>query len=116
MKIVVCGGRDFVDYDKLSRRLNALHENRPIELLVHGGARGADFLAGQWAEITGVKAQVVKADWTAHGKKAGFLRNLKMLEDYKPEMVVAFRGGKGKERAHMVEIAKRARIRTLQIW
>lgn len=114
MKIIVCGGRDFIDYGKLSHHLDALHENRPIELLVHGGARGADFLAWMWAEIRGVKAQAVKADWTAHGKKAGFLRNLKMIEDHSPEMVVAFRGGKGT--AHMVEIAKRAGINTIQIW
>jgi hypothetical protein len=36
----------------------------------------------------------VPAEWETHGRKAGPIRNARMLE-HKPDLVVAFPGGKG---------------------
>lgn len=46
--------------------------------LVHGGAKGADRLAGRWAESKGIGTIVVPADWS-QGKIAGHLRNWEMM-------------------------------------
>lgn len=55
----------------------------------------------------GITVEPHPADWKRHGRAAGPIRNQKMLEE-KPEMVVAFPGGKGT--ADMVKKAGQAGI------
>jgi len=51
-------------------------------------------------------------NWKTHGKKAGILRNIYMLENSKPDTVLAFPGGKGT--AHMIKISKAAGVSVIQ--
>lgn len=97
MRVVVTGGRDFADMDLVNRVLLVLAQWDPdgIEALAHGGASGADALADAFCKRCGVPVDVFPADWDAHGKAAGPLRNQRMLDTFKPELVVAFAGGKG---------------------
>ena len=94
-RVLVCGGRNFDDYDTVKTVLSALHTTRRITLLIHGGASGADTLAGQWARRHQIPVKVFPADWDTYGKGAGPLRNQQMLQQGKPDMVVAFKGGRG---------------------
>lgn len=48
--------------------------------IVHGGAHGADSIAGAIARERGYTEEVHPADWETHGKKAGFLRNTEMIK------------------------------------
>lgn len=48
-RIVVTGGRNYADRDAVFAALNRLHAKHPITTLAHGGARGADALAAEWA-------------------------------------------------------------------
>ena len=107
MKIIVCGGRNFNDVDLLCQALDAACRSYSITEIIEGGARGADYLAGFWADKKGLKHTVVMADWDKHGKAAGPIRNQQML-DLKPDAVMAFPGGKGTE--HMTHIATKAGI------
>jgi len=75
--------------------LDALHGSRGIALLIHGASRGADRLADAWAKSRGVPVQSCPADWDAHGKSAGPMRDTVMLVDYCPTLVLAFPGGRG---------------------
>jgi hypothetical protein len=104
-RVLVCGGRDFDDHDLMFRVLNGILSDRWGEglTIIHGGARGADRLAGSWAEYKGVDVEVYLADWNKHGKQAGYIRNSQMLEEGQPDLVVAFEGGRGT--AMMVELA-----------
>lgn len=95
MKVIVCGGRDFTNEWLLNEWLDATHSETPITTLVQGGAMGADSLARQWARSRGVLVITVEADWTKHGKAAGPIRNQRMLDEHKPELVIAFNGGRG---------------------
>jgi hypothetical protein len=113
MKVLVCGGRFYLDYKKVKQVLDAAHKAEPIKMLIHGGARGADTMAGVWAEETGVQIWVFEAEWGKYGKRAGYLRNKKMLDTSKPDLVIAFPGGRGTEM--MVDIAQKARVRTVVI-
>lgn len=88
---LVCGGRDFRDRDLLFRTLDDLH----ISCVVHGGADGADRLAGEWAIARKVPEVIVPAQWDGHGRAAGVIRNGWMLKFTKVEHVVAFPGGRG---------------------
>lgn len=94
MRVLVCGGRDFNDPTLLNNALDQLHKQHGFTTLVHGDARGADRLAHQWATNNNVTPEPHPADWKKHGKAAGPIRNREML-DTKPDLVVAFPGGKG---------------------
>lgn len=102
MRIIVCGGRDFKDYEFLWTVLDDIHKTTPITELIHGAAKGADAFAHIWAVRRSVPVTPVPADWKRHGSKAGPLRNLQML-DMQVSCVVAFPGGRGT--AHMVQSA-----------
>ena len=112
---LVCGGRDLDvrDYVHVARVLDALHGAIAIGLVVHGGARGADRLAGRWAFARGIIARVFPADWSRHGKAAGMIRNRAMLEDGRPDVVVAFPGGRGT--ANMVALALKRSVPVLRV-
>jgi YspA, cpYpsA-related SLOG family len=94
MKIVVCGGRDFADVALFNRTLDRLHKKRPITMVLHGGALGADDFAGDWARRNGIPYQVFYPHWVGEGKAAGPLRNGRMLDE-RPDLLVAFPGGRG---------------------
>jgi len=94
-KVLVCGGRDFRDVDGLTEALNKFHKEQPVSLLIHGAARGADGLAGLWANLRGIACRPYPADWSAHGRAAGPIRNKQMLDDGDPDVVIAFPGGAG---------------------
>jgi len=94
MKVLVCGGRDFTDKAWLWSVLDAKHLALPIRMIIQGEARGADTLAKEWAASNKVPCLSVPADWEAHGKRAGFIRNALMLT-FEPDLVLATPGGKG---------------------
>lgn len=114
MKILICGGRDMDRADAC----NWLEQNLKDELahasgcfsyltidaIIHGGCRGADEGAGDWAKSEGIRTIVCPADWKKHGKSAGPIRNREMLEIHKPDYVVALPGGKGT--ANMIALAE----------
>jgi hypothetical protein len=97
--VLVCGGRDFADRDWLFRVLDELG---PSEV-IHGAARGADRLAGEWARARGVACREYPADWKGQGRGAGFRRN--------PDLVVAFPGGRST--ADMVAKAGKAEVKVM---
>lgn len=95
MKVLVCGGRTYSDRFAVGRVLNEIHGDTPIHLVIHGGARGADSLAHEWARQHKIACAVYPADWDTHGFSAGPIRNQAMLDTEKPDLVVAFPGGTG---------------------
>jgi hypothetical protein len=48
--------------------------------VVHGGADGADALAGELAKILGMNVEVHPAQWDIYGRGAGPLRNQAMVD------------------------------------
>jgi len=111
-RVLVCGGRDFNARDFAFACLDAHAASASV--VIHGGARGADTLAGEWAmKRQRVPVIVYHADWNAHGRSAGPIRNAKMLAEGKPDLVIAFPGGKGT--AHMVSIARKAGVPVIEV-
>jgi YspA, cpYpsA-related SLOG family len=95
VRVLVCGGRRYLDRDRVFRELDDLHAQQPITLLIHGGAKGADRSAEAWAMSRGVGWRRFLADFKTLGKAAGPLRNAKMLAEGRPDLVVAFPGQRG---------------------
>lgn len=110
--IVICGGREFDDYDFLCRALDYLFEYRQIKI-VCGMARGADMLGRKWALDRGHEVLEFPADWNTHGKKAGFIRNREMADV--ADRVVAFWDGESRGTLDMIDVAVSKSIRTMLI-
>lgn len=106
MRVLVCGGRDFAENiksieaaDQRSFVWNILRNFDlrlgPFDVVIHGDARGVDRCAGAWAESNHITVRKFPADWDRHGKSAGPIRNQQMLDEGKPDFVIAFPGGIG---------------------
>lgn len=95
MKIIVCGGRDYDDYNRVSQVLWELYESYKFTTVVQGGARGADMLGRRWALENGFPVVEYEARWHKFGNLAGPIRNQEMLDESGAQVVVAFPGGAG---------------------
>lgn len=113
MRVLVCGGRDFADRELLFRSLDELRFARGVTVVISGCARGADTLGIEWAEARGVEVARFPADWEKYRRAAGPIRNQQMLDEGKPDLVIAFPGGRGT--ADMVRRATAAEIETIQL-
>lgn len=109
MKVLVCGGRNYNDRNKVSEVLGSL---AGVTHVIHGDYRGADTLAKQWAEGMGVQPVNCPANWELFDSAAGPRRNRAMLA-LGPDLVVAFPGGSGT--ADMVEAAREAGVEVLPV-
>jgi hypothetical protein len=100
MRVLVCGGRDFVDMGFVNRILDNTED---ITVLIAGGAHGADSLAAAWALKNEIPHVIIPAKWSSEGKAAGAIRNRKMIK-LLPDLVVAFPGGSGTK--DMIRVAR----------
>ncbi|MFO7295318.1 MAG: DUF2493 domain-containing protein [Clostridia bacterium] len=113
--IVVCGGRFYTDKQRVFDTLDKMYSNSiDTFVVVEGGSSyGADSFARQWVrrrklEGKNVECITVKANWKLYGKAAGPIRNQQMIDDYRPEKVLAFPGHKGTK--DMIARARKAGI------
>lgn len=107
MRVLVCGGRDYNDHAAVTRTLSLYDPLTSI--LIHGGAPGADAHAADHATDEAWEAIFVfPARWGRYSTKAGPIRNQRMIDEGKPDVVVAFPGGRGT--ADMVRRAEKAGV------
>lgn len=97
-RILVCGGQDWenrvLTFGVLDGYKHFYGEKGIPIVIVQGGARGADFLAKEWAIKNDVPQEEYLAEWSKYGRRAGPMRNSKMLAT-EPDLVIAFPGGRG---------------------
>ena len=108
MTILVCGGRTYRNHRHVSKILGAIDG---ISLVIQGGADGADACARAWAAEQGIPCRTYEAGWTAYGRAAGPIRNQRMLDEGRPDLVVAFPGARGT--LDMVQRAINAGVRVI---
>ncbi len=111
MRVLICGGRDFNNFAYVKKVMDEIHAKTPVDLVISGKARGADALGEQWAKEKNIPVDPYPANWNDHGKAAGPIRNQQMLNEGKPDLVVAFPGGNGTR--DMINRAKKANVRVL---
>lgn len=88
MRVLVCGGREWTDRKTIWTRLTCLPKGT---LIIEGGARGADILAGEVADELGYPHATMKANWDFYKKAAGPIRNRWMLDLLiQSDLVIAF--------------------------
>jgi predicted Rossmann-fold nucleotide-binding protein len=107
--IAAGGGRDLAwPHQRVAAEFLARSGGRPVHLLLHGGARGADAAIARAAHQLGWPALALPAAWELHGRAAGPIRNRELLERAIAEalahtssvvsssvLVLAFPGGAG---------------------
>lgn len=105
-RVIIAGGRDFVDYELLKKYCDAILCNKTSDgiEIVCGKARGTDSLGEQYAIERGFAVKYFPAQWDMFGKQAGFVRNKQMAEY--ADAVIAFWDGKSHGTKHMIELAK----------
>lgn len=102
--VCVCGGRQYNDRQFVNNTLDELHRTKTIRIVMHGDAAGADHLAHDWAFNNDIPVMIFRANWAKYGKSAGPLRNGQMTKVGKPNIVIAFPGGRGTE--NMIKTAE----------
>jgi len=118
MRVLVCGGRNLDPstvwnwleanaHEECCDRLNRA-SHVPVTYIIQGASSGADAAAEQWARSSEIPILRFPADWRRHGKAAGPIRNREMLLEGRPDVVIAFPGGRGT--ADMVRQAEAAGV------
>lgn len=117
LRILVTGSRSWTDVDAVGAALLAVGREfapHPSDvIIVHGGARGADTIAGRWAREFGIAEEVHEPDWST-GRAAGIRRNLAMVEAG-ADVCVAFIRNHSRGATHCANAAEAAGIRTLRV-
>lgn len=105
-KVIVAGGRDFDDYERLCREMDYLLQNiqESIEI-VCGGATGADELGKKYAYERGYAVQIFPADWKCYGRAAGPIRNEQMA--MYADALVAYWNGSSRGTKSMIDLARK---------
>lgn len=113
MRVIVTGSRAWSDFIAVFAALDeVVWDMEPDEALtiVHGGCpSGADHFARKWAGMYGAAVEVFPADWAGHGRRAGPLRNERMIKAG-ADLVLAFPMPGGRGTQHTMQLAERAGI------
>lgn len=87
MIVLICGSRNWNNFKVIEDFISTLPKDT---IIIEGDCRGADKISGYLARQHGLLVIRVSAKWEKYGLAAGPIRNQKMLDTYKPDLVVAF--------------------------
>lgn len=110
-KVIIAGCRDFTDYELLREKCDYHLQNLRLEdiVIVSGHASGADSLGERYAQERGFQLETYPADWQAHGRAAGPIRNAKMANVV--HALIAFWDGKSRGTKNMIETARKYNLK-----
>ena len=105
-KIAVVGSRNFEDSSYLNSKLSMIFKDGDI--LVSGGAKGADTLAENFADEFGYEKIIIIPEWEKYGRKAAFIRNGEIVD--RSDILIAFWKDKSKGTMDTINRAKSRKI------
>lgn len=126
MKVLCCGDRNWSNFDIIRRELEKFPKDTEI---IQGCANGADKMSANITKVLGMKLISSKdnkdivnnpgfpANWNKYGRAAGSIRNKQMLDEGKPDLVLAFHTDikKSKGTKNMIEQSKKRGIKVVLI-
>lgn len=98
-KLIIAGTRTLKNYQLLQDNIKA----DKVELVISGGAPGADALGIEFAKNNNIPYEVYPADWLKYGRAAGPIRNQEMVE--KADCAIFFWDGWSKGTANCLSLA-----------
>lgn len=108
VKLAIIGSRCFVDYELLVQVVTTKFDPASIDLVISGGATGADQLAEQFARDFQIETKIFKANWTKYGKAAGMIRNKDIVRE--ADYVFVFWDGESKGTLNSINLCKRLKV------
>lgn len=105
MKVIIAGSREGFTPEDVFEGVACIHRYSGIQIdeIVSGGAIGIDTFGEELAKTYSIPIKMFPANWTVHGKSAGFLRNEEMAKY--ANCLIAFWDGQSKGTKHMIEMA-----------
>ncbi|SCM79818.1 conserved hypothetical protein [uncultured Pleomorphomonas sp.] len=92
-RIIVRSGPKYQNADRVFLVLDRAVKNLGMTVLIHSDAKGAESIAAGWAGLHGIETVLLQVDSKLYGKTSVPMLNSKMLEEGKPDYVIAFPGG-----------------------
>lgn len=102
-RIAIVGSRSFASPARVESYVRRLPADAVV---VSGGAPGVDSVAENAARAAGRRVLVLRADWARHGRRAGPMRNARIVAH--ADRVVAFWNGRSRGTLGTVVLARRA--------
>jgi hypothetical protein len=112
MKILVSGSRYLSDPQLIRSVFEGVFKEYPKGTLIHGGAKGVDRFVGELAKEAGYEVIECKANWEKYGKGAGMIRNQEMVDNYSPDLLIAFPIKESRGTFHTIKYAEKKGIET----
>lgn len=121
MRIVVTGSRNWRNPRTIVNRLHQLQDlcaTSREELVVGVGdcPTGADLIVRQWGLTSPAMVRVFHADWSRYLKSAGPMRNRRMVDTVRPELVLAFLRPESQGTVDCVNYAESLGIPVEKLW
>jgi hypothetical protein len=85
-RVLVTGSRRWPEREAIQEAL----KNCGATIVAHGDCKGADWVADAVAGTMGLDIVKFPANWNKDGKAAGPIRNRRMFNIFKPDLVLAF--------------------------
>lgn len=122
IRLLIFGGRNLdlyrattwlIDHahDALRRELD---QDFNIDLVIEGGATGADRAGREFAKHFGLPLQTFPAAWKTHGNAAGPIRNKQMIDEGKPSIAIGLPGNRGTRNMAKQCVARGVRLIKLE--
>lgn len=114
-RVIIAGCRDFNDYELLIEKCDYFLQDEKKEdvVIISGHASGADALGERYAQERGFQLETFPADWKAHGRAAGPIRNARMASA--ANALIAFWDGKSRVTKNMIETAKNHNLKVVVV-
>jgi hypothetical protein len=105
MKVIIAGSRDIRSYSTVYSAFTESGFATTCTEIVSGGAKGVDAVGEEIAESSDIPVRIFPADWNAHGRAAGPIRNAEMAAY--ADALVAVWDGKSRGTKDMIQKAFR---------
>ena len=128
MRVLICGDRNYINVEAIRSWLTKL-QDWGYDTVIEGGAKGADTIAMEEAARMNFNISHYPAKWEEYKKKfpiqqygmnwksAGTDRNTQMLDEGRPDLVIAFHTNieKSKGTKNMIKQAKARNIKVILV-
>lgn len=88
MRLAIVGSREFENYDLVCSEVAKIQKSKKIDLIVSGGAKGADTLARKFAALNKIPLMEFLPDYERYGRGAPLQRNTLIVQN--ADYVIAF--------------------------
>jgi hypothetical protein len=111
MRTIIAGSRDITDKQLVETAISK--SKFLITAVVCGEARGVDSIGKDWAIRNNIPVHSFPANWTLHGKSAGYIRNAEMAEN--ADALIAVWDGKSRGTKMMIDLAHKKNVKVF-VW